>query len=666
MTLGEKNKHSLALKKPTCAEIETMCVLNKPFVSLPPPTPLGGLSPPCAPKPQQPPQLGSGLLRNAPRPQQADEGVPDLEEVPELKENSDFNSDKGEPIKHSQVDGLLGLLDSHRRNLSKLKADGYNPERMGLPLDPCVSLDARVAKRRGRLLAKTLRYIQILRDEDNDLYTARAIFSWEEDVSSDSDEDTDVFSDLRRKVDRGARHEKARRAGAEFGDAHKAHFESESELDKRYRRLNNLGNPGAYDHASGEYEARRVAAFTAEGITVAFKPKEATVDFSRHGGVPMSMDEQAKMQTTNIYLPGDQLPPRHHAVSRRKLAADDDWLALCFRSFANYMAMKKTHVIGFMSVVIIVTFVAFPSSVGLAALFAYKENAALMNSAGLLEMQGIFTDPALATNALGSVYDCSKTSTYGRCNQPPTMVIPVGNGKTAVSFYVSESDGWLNSLSCWYQLIASNTQNNSVWVDQSHVECFSNSITVNYKAPTTSNDFTSVCSPGKPPLSVAASGFGYNVVLSNKWTDPTNPNAACPAPAVNDAIGQHGCRLYYEKSYSDPKSYCSWLMAQGCQGYWWSMDEGYFWSMDEWICTDANCGYGGANQPTADQAEAAFKAAGHNLPNQYSCGHNPSDGWWGTAATQDKMVNGLPTGPNQPFQAGAILSAVVGLPAYLA
>jgi hypothetical protein len=56
-----------------------------------------------------------------------------------------------------------------------------------------------------------------------------------------------------------------------------------------------------------------VQAFTAEGITVAFKPTGATVDFSRHGGVPMSMDEQAKMQTT-IYLPGDQLPPRHHAV----------------------------------------------------------------------------------------------------------------------------------------------------------------------------------------------------------------------------------------------------------------------------------------------------------------------------------------------------------------
>jgi len=56
-----------------------------------------------------------------------------------------------------------------------------------------------------------------------------------------------------------------------------------------------------------------VQAFTVESITVAFKPTRATVDFSRHGGVLMSMDEQAKMQTT-IYLPGDQLPPWHHAV----------------------------------------------------------------------------------------------------------------------------------------------------------------------------------------------------------------------------------------------------------------------------------------------------------------------------------------------------------------
>jgi len=247
--------------------------------------------------------------------------------VPELKEDFDSDSDEGEPIKHSQVDSLLGLLDSHRRNFSKLKADGCNPERVGLPLDLRVSLDAGVAKRLGRLLAKTLRYIQIVRDEDNDLYTcastmvllaewveerhsaavlcdmgfsdaevdhirggchplewrARAIFSWEEEASSDSDKDTDVFSDLRRKLDKGARHEKARRAGTKFGDVHKAHFESESELDKSYRRLNNLGNPGnpgAYDHASAEHEARRVAGDSFVVLTHAMFDSGATVSMA--------------------------------------------------------------------------------------------------------------------------------------------------------------------------------------------------------------------------------------------------------------------------------------------------------------------------------------------------------------------------------------------------
>jgi len=70
------------------------------------------------------------------------------------------------------VDSLLGLLDFHRRNFrcppvakpsawfeTKVKADGRKPDRVGLLLDPRVSLNAEVAKKLGQLLAKTLRYI---------------------------------------------------------------------------------------------------------------------------------------------------------------------------------------------------------------------------------------------------------------------------------------------------------------------------------------------------------------------------------------------------------------------------------------------------------------------------------------------------------------------------
>jgi len=56
-----------------------------------------------------------------------------------------------------------------------------------------------------------------------------------------------------------------------------------------------------------------VQAFTAEGITVAFKPTGATVDFSKQGGVVMGLDEQSMMQAT-IHMPGDQIPPRHYPV----------------------------------------------------------------------------------------------------------------------------------------------------------------------------------------------------------------------------------------------------------------------------------------------------------------------------------------------------------------
>jgi len=45
-----------------------------------------------------------------------------------------------------------------------------------------------------------------------------------------------------------------------------------------------------------------VQAFTSESTTVAYKPTGATVDFSKHGGVVMDLDEQSKMQAT-IYRP---------------------------------------------------------------------------------------------------------------------------------------------------------------------------------------------------------------------------------------------------------------------------------------------------------------------------------------------------------------------------
>jgi len=169
------------------------------------------------------------------------------------------------------VDSLLGLLDFHRRNFrcppvakpsawfeTKVKADGRKPDRVGLLLDPRVSLNAKVAKKLGRLLAKTLRYIQIVRDEFNDLHTCastivllaewvgekhsaavlrdmgfsnadvatirrvshsperwvRAIFSWEEERSSDSDVDTNMLStNSRRKLSRGREPRTRRRAG---------------------------------------------------------------------------------------------------------------------------------------------------------------------------------------------------------------------------------------------------------------------------------------------------------------------------------------------------------------------------------------------------------------------------------------------------------------------
>jgi len=150
---------------------------HAPRPSLPPPTQLGGLPQPRAPRPQTPPQLGSAPIGSAPRPQLADEGVPDLEEVLELKENSNSDSDAEEPITSTQVDSLLGLLDFHRSNFrrrnfrchpvakssagfdSNIKADDRKPDHVGLMLDPRVSLNAKVAEKLGQLLAKTLRYI---------------------------------------------------------------------------------------------------------------------------------------------------------------------------------------------------------------------------------------------------------------------------------------------------------------------------------------------------------------------------------------------------------------------------------------------------------------------------------------------------------------------------
>jgi len=89
-----------------------------------------------------------------------------------------------------------------------------------------------------------------------------------------------------------------------------------------------------------------VQAFTSESTTVAYKPTGATVDFSKHGGVVMDLDEQSKMQAT-IYRPetssrlgttpscpwgsppqlGRDTPPTPPLPSRRGGAAEEAMMA---------------------------------------------------------------------------------------------------------------------------------------------------------------------------------------------------------------------------------------------------------------------------------------------------------------------------------------------------
>jgi len=284
--------------------------------------------------------------------------------------------------------------------------------------------------------------------------------------------------------------------------------------------------------------------------------------------------------------------------------------------------------------------------------------------------------------------------------QGTTLAIGLKKGET-FTLYLAPDATW-PSGACWFQDALSNkpsasnphfslakgpmyqseveftiqqSETGQIFYDMSSVEGVSGGITMNYTDRNGAVQYD-IAMPEQPPSGVLqivpAPQAGFPTVLSDKNLhnapcvctkyDPSDPAcntasclAGCPGALVDNPCGQHACRAYYAKQYSNPASYCGWLYAQKA--------ETYCWAMDEWLCTKETCGWGGVDQPASCDDVEGLQA------NTYSCGHGTrllgknGTTWWGNrAGCVDKLVNGVPTNPAPKRFGGTIQISFENLP----
>lgn len=318
-------------------------------------------------------------------------------------------------------------------------------------------------------------------------------------------------------------------------------------------------------------------------------------------------------------------------------------------------------------------------------------------------LENVFLDEALSQPVVQSPYDCSVPDSaaakqWGKgVPGGSTLAFGLKRGESA-TLYIAPDGGW-PSGACWFQDVYSNQKmsiakgpqymsqveftiepngKGAVWYDMSSVEGVSGGITMNYTDDDGKTQID-VAIPGPFQGSllkvVPAPGIGFPTILSDKntlgacscdvWSKDSNEcntdacYAGCPGNLVDNACGQHRCRLYYANQYKNPETYCGWLYQSRAQTY--------CWAMDEWQCVDDTCGYGGLDQPKADCSSKLPKNAAANT---YSCGHGSNlptgekgELYWTTGpGCKDKMVEGVPTNPAPPRHGGRILISFESLP----
>lgn len=315
----------------------------------------------------------------------------------------------------------------------------------------------------------------------------------------------------------------------------------------------------------------------------------------------------------------------------------------------------------------------------------------------------VFIDGDLTQTVVHSDLDCSipgtKATEQWGIGVPSGTTLALGLRRgEQTTLYIHPNGSW-PSGACWFQDETSNKRvsmakgpqymseveftiqqsgRGQVYYDMSSVEGVSGGITMNY-TDDLGRTQTDVAVPGKfrgKKLKVLrAPGVGFPTVLSDKNTlgactcaawdegDAECNSAAClagcPGSLVENACGQHRCRVFYAEKYQDPMSYCGWLYEQKAQTY--------CWAMDEWRCTDLSCGYGGPGQPEDNCSSPLPPDAAANT---YSCGHGtrlPSGisgefFWSDGPGCVDKLVKGVPTNPAPARVGGRITMSFESLP----
>lgn len=315
----------------------------------------------------------------------------------------------------------------------------------------------------------------------------------------------------------------------------------------------------------------------------------------------------------------------------------------------------------------------------------------------------VFVDEEMTTSVVRSQLDCavpgSRAALQWGVGVPQGTTLALGLKRfEETTLYIHPNGSW-PSGACWFQDAASNQRTSlakgprfmsqveftiqpsgsgQIFYDLTSVEGVSGGVTMNY-----TDDLgklqTCVAVPAKfsgSKLSVVpAPGIGFPTVMSDKNTlgecnclywnrdDPAcNTDAclaSCPGNLVDNACGQHRCRVFYSKQYEDSTSYCGWLFGQNAQTY--------CWAMDEWVCTDKTCGYGAPDQPEADCTSPLPPNAAANT---YSCGHGteqpsgtPGQLFWTSGpGCVDKFVQGVPTNPAPSRLGGRITLSFESLP----
>jgi len=321
---------------------------------------------------------------------------------------------------------------------------------------------------------------------------------------------------------------------------------------------------------------------------------------------------------------------------------------------------------------------------------------------GPLGVHNVFQDAAMTEPIAGSALDCSFSSSpaaqeWGEgVPQGVTLAIGLKRGESQ-NLYIAADGKWASGT-CWFQDATSNQKatlakgpsyqsqfeftitesGGVVSFDVTSVEGVSGGLTMTYtsdlgaviKAEAVPDKFD-----GDTLQIVQAPRFGFPTVLSNKWTEGAcscskfSPDSAdcntdacyagCPGSLANNPCGQHRCREYYAKQYEASTTYCGWLYKEKAKTY--------CWAMDEWLCTDATCGYGGADQPAQD-CSSAYPAK--FSVNTYSCGHGtnlpsgtPGVKWWpDVSGCVGKVIEGVPTNPQVRRSGGTVEMVFKDLP----